>query len=251
MKNKLLSTLLALTIIVPSALFATSGSELSQFANKFIVMKKLAAKCRSNSETTSIAALNALREVTFRNLENSQRSTYSSTLTASFQGLCNKINADVDRISAGISNLENSLMVSDPYDVSDRYLNEVLRFLVVSEITFILKDQTFFNLRDQVMLDIEQSRQFVMSSGYIAKTGEKDRDLLVLDRLANLVDLAGYIYNEQIQWLMNCSFAVQNLDLTAYSIVGDNLFKGFTSSRPPRLYIPGSPSEYQLSGNVR
>jgi hypothetical protein len=115
----------------------------------------------------------------------------------------------------------------------------------------ILNDQQFFITRDKILGDIQQSRQFVLSAMYVAPADAENSDLLVLDRLANLVDLAGYIYNEQVQWMMNCSFAVQNLDVTSYSIAGDSVFKGFATNRPPRLYIPGDSDDYTLSGGSR
>ncbi|KAF1080567.1 MAG: hypothetical protein GQF41_2977 [Candidatus Rifleibacterium amylolyticum] len=244
--------IVALILAISGTLHAFSGNERSEFANKFMVMKKLAASCRSTSENTSVAALNALREVFFRNTEAYGMLSASSEMTGdSFQGLCDKMNSDVDKIYTGIRNLENSLKVSDPYDISDKYLNEILRFLLISEITMILNDQQFFVTRDKIISDIQQSRQFVLSAMYVPPTGAANSDLLVLDRLSNLVDLAGYIYNEQVQWMMNCSFAVQNLDVTSYSIAGDSVFKGFATNRPPRLYIPGDPDDYTLSGGSR
>ncbi|PKL48295.1 MAG: hypothetical protein CVV42_09980 [Candidatus Riflebacteria bacterium HGW-Riflebacteria-2] len=252
MKKIQLAAILALAMAATSALHAYSGNERSEFANKFMVMKKLAASCRSTSENTSVAALNAMREVFFRSNDNPGL-IYSSDqiMPDSFQSLCDKMNSDVDKIYTGVRNLENSLKVSDPYDISDKYLNEILRFLLVSEITLILNDQQFFVTRDKIMNDIQQSRQFVLSAMYIPPTGAENSDLLTLDRLSNLLDLAGYIYNEQVQWLMNCSFSVQNLAVSSYSIAGDSVFKGFATNRPPRLYIPGSPEEYSLSGGSR
>ncbi len=252
MKKVRFVAMLVLAMAMTGTLYAYSGNERSEFANKFTVMKKLAANCRFSKEKVSVAALNALREVFFRNSENSGLTSRSAQLqTDSFQSLCDKMNSDVDKIYTGIRNLENSLKVSDPYDLSDKYLNEILRFLLISEITLLLNDQQFFVIRDKIFNDIQQSRQFVLSAMYIPPAGAENSDLLVLDRLSNLIDLAGYIYNEQVQWMMNCSFAVQNLDVTSYSIAGDSVFKGFATNRPPRLYIPGTPEEYTLSGSSR
>lgn len=252
MKKKLLMTVLALTLALTTRVSANTDGTRQEFANKFTVMKKLAASCRSTSENTSIAALNALREVFFRNLDIfSLNQSGDKTVSDSFQWLCDKMNSDVDKIHVGIGNLENSLKVSDPYDISDKYLNEILRFLLISEITLILNDQYFFNLRDSITKDIQQSRKFVLSAMYIPAGSSENDDLLVLDRLSNLIDLAGYIYNEQVKWLMNCSFAVHNLDVTGYSIAGDSVFKGFATTRPPRLYIPEGTDKYQLSGHSR
>ncbi len=251
MKLFRLVAILMLTALT-SHLHAYSGNERSEFANKFTVMKKLAASCRSTNEKTSVAALNALREVFFRNSENySLPVTSGQAASDSFLSLCERMNSDVDKVYTGIRNLENSLKVSDPYDISDKYLNEILRFLVISEITMILNDQNFFTVRDKILDDIQKSRQFILSAMYVPPAGAENSDLIVLDRLSNLVDLAGYIYNEQVQWMMNCSFSVQSLDVTSYSIAGDSVFKGFATNRPPRLYIPGNRDDYTLSGGSR
>ena len=252
MKKRLLSTLLAMVLVVTPFANASQGNSRSEFANKFSIMKRLAASCRSSSEKTSIAALNALRDVFFRNHDTlGFVSTSGNEFSDSFQGLCDKMNSDVDKVHNGINNLENSLKVSDPYDMSDKYLNEILRFLLISEITIILNDQHFFTTRDKIVSDIQQSRQFVLSAMYLPPEGAGNKDILVLDRLENLLDLAGYVYNEQVQWLMSCSFAIQNLDITSYTIAGDSVFKGFTTNKPPRLYIPGTEEEYILSGGSR
>ena len=252
MKKNLLIAMLALALILPNTLMASSGNARSEFANKFAVMKKLAAHCRSSNEGTSLSALNALRDVFFRTHDTLGFVTTSGNdFSDSFQGLCDKINSDVDKIYNGIGNLENSLKVSDPYDMSDKYLNEMLRFLLTSEITLILNDQQFFIMRDKIISDIQQSKQFVLSAMYVPPKGAENSDFLVLDRLSNLVDLAGYIYNEQVQWLMSCSFAVQNLDMTSYTIAGDSVFKGFSTNRPPRIYVPGNADEYTLEGGSR
>lgn len=252
MKKLRVAAVLVLTLALSNAIYAYSGNERSEFANKFMIMKKLAASCRSSSENTSVAALNAMREVFFRNSENfALTSSADTTVSDSFQSLCDKMNADVDKVYTGIRNLENSLKVSDPYDISDKYLNEILKFLLISEISLILNDQQFFISRDKILNDIQLSRQFVLSAMYVPPGDTKSSDLLVLDRLSNLIDLAGYIYNEQVQWMMNCSFSVQNLNVTSYSIAGDSVFKGFATNRPPRLYIPGNPDDYTLSGSSR
>lgn len=252
MKKAFITTILILALAVTTSVTAGQGNARSEFANKFTIMKRLAASCRSASEKTSIAALNALRDVFFRNYDTlGFVSTSGNDFSDSFQGLCDKMNSDVDKIHNGINNLENSLKVSDPYDMSDKYLNEILRFLLISEITLILNDQHFFVTRDKIVSDIEQSRQFVLSAMYLPSAGTNNKDILVLDRLENLLDLAGYVYNEQVQWFMSCSFAVQNLDMTSYTIAGDSVFKGFATNRPPRLYVPGTEDEYTLTGGSR
>ncbi|OGK09527.1 MAG: hypothetical protein A2W80_01900 [Candidatus Riflebacteria bacterium GWC2_50_8] len=252
MKKAFITTILVIALAVTTSATAGQGNARSEFANKFTIMKRLATSCRSASEKTSIAALNALRDVFFRNYDTlGFVSTSGNDFSDSFQGLCDKMNSDVDKIHNGINNLENSLKVSDPYDMSDKYLNEILRFLLISEITLILNDQHFFATRDKIVSDIEQSRQFVLSAMYLPTAGTNNKDILVLDRLENLLDLAGYVYNEQVQWLMSCSFAVQNLDMTSYTIAGDSVFKGFATNRPPRLYVPGTKDEYTLTGGSR
>ncbi|MBU1109492.1 MAG: hypothetical protein KKB51_22615 [Candidatus Riflebacteria bacterium] len=252
MKKILLVAMLALTLFTPPTIDASNGGARREFANKFTVLKKLASHCRSSNDKTSLAALNALRDVFFRNYDTLGFVTTSGNVFSdSFQGLCDKINSDVDKIYNGITNLENCLRVSDPYDMSDKYLNEMLRFLLISEINIILNDQQFFSMRDKITNNIQQSKQFVLSAMYVPLEGAANSDLFVLDRLSNLVDLAGYIYNEQVQWLMNCSFTVQNLDLNGYTIAGDSVFKEFSTNHPPRIYVPGNTDEYTLAGNSR
>ncbi len=224
------------------------GNAMGEFAKKFTIMRQLSALCRSNNENTSLKALNGLRDVFFRS-NDGLHDTYMRVYEQSVFGITEKMNSDVDKIYTGISNLESSLKVSDPDDENDKHMNELLRYLVVSEIGMIVSDQHFLTARDKVLEDINQSLQFIRSAMYIPPTQNPAADMIVLDKLANLIDLAGYIYNEQIQWLMSSSYALQSLDIASFTIKGDSVFKGFAISQPPRIYIPiQEAGEYDLTG---
>lgn len=218
---------------------ATNGSILSEFAGKFVIMRKLAKFCRNQNENTSIKALNSLREVFFRGSDLADLHG-NRDYQQSIPGLTEKMNADVDRIYTGISNLENSLKVSDPTDNNDKYMNELLRYLIVSEIGIIVADKSFFTIRDKVNNDVTESLKFMRSAKYTLSAQNPENDTLILDKLTNLLDLAGYIYGEQIKWLMSTSYALQNLDIKSFTIQGDSVFSGFAVSRPPRIYIPST-----------
>ncbi len=229
----------------------TGGNSRSEFAGKFIIMRELASKCRSNNEKTGLTALNALRDVFFRNM-NSMPQTYSiAGRNTTIAGMIEGMNNDVDRIQTGFIHLENSLKVSDPFDAADKYMNELLKYLLVSEISLVVANQSFFSARDRFKADIEQGRKFIISAMYLPPSDNPDSDLIVLDRIENIIDMAGYIYNEQIQWLMNASFALQNLDIKSFQINGDSVFSGFSVGKPPRIFIPLDQQHYTLRGNSR
>lgn len=228
---------------------SSRGNIREEFANKFSIMRKLSVFCRSTNENTALKSLNSLRDVFFRGNED-LGNAYQRSYQQSIFGITEKMNSDVDKIYTGITHLENSLKVSDPDDTNDKYMNELLRFLIVSEIGMIVSDQHFFTARDKVLEDLNQSLQFIRSAMYIPPTQNPGADIIVLDKLENLIDLAGYIYNEQIQWLMSSSYALQSLDIASFTIEGDSVFKGFAISQPPRIYIPvQDAAEYKLTGH--
>jgi hypothetical protein len=234
-KKVFLLTVTMLAIVVSTIASPLKGNVKGEFARKFEILRQLSSLCRSSNENTSLKALNSLRDVFFRNHEDQ---TGIATYSISVQGLIEKMNADIDRVYTGIIHLENSLKVSDPHDSRDKYMNELLKYLVISEIGLIVGDQHFFRVRDKILEDIRQSRQFVRSALYLPGENSSGDDLNIIDKLANVIDLAGYIYNEQIQWYMNSSFALQNLDTGSFTIKGDSVFSGFAINPPPRIYIP-------------
>jgi len=146
------------------------------------------------------------------------------------------MNSDVDKIYTGLTNLENSLKLSDPSDQQDKYLNEILQYLIVSEIALILKDDFFLKGSEKTRRLIEEKRQAVFEKIQNNSTGDF-KTTHAVDSLENILNLADYIYNEQVQWLMSTSFALQNLRISDFTISNESVFNGFKVNRPPRIYV--------------
>lgn len=243
MIKRTITTMLMLALLATTLNASMSGNDRAEFAGRFSRMRQIAAFCQSRNVNTALASLNNLREMLFRSHINPLGTSINEDDSPS--GLIMRMNADVKKIYTGILNLENSLKLSDPLDPNDKQLNELLQFLVVSEITLILKDDYFFRISEKTRTFIQQARNTIIS--LMAQTPESDtiRNIHAMDALENLLNLTEYIYNEQVQWLMNASFNLQSLDITTFTINNDSVFTGFNIRQPPAMYVNNT-GEYNL-----
>lgn len=243
MIKKTVTTFFLLSLLATTLKAGMGGNDRAEFAGRFSKMRQIATFGQSNNENTAIASLNSLREMLFRSHINPPGTIIKEDDSPS--GLIMRMNADVKKIYTGILNLENSLKLSDPLDPNDKQLNELLQFLVVSEITLILTDDYFLRISEKTRTFIQQARSTIMSLMPQIPEADTMRNFHAMDALENLLNLTEYIYNEQVQWLMNASFNLQSLDITTFTINNDSVFTGFNIRQPPAMYVNNT-GEYNL-----
>lgn len=243
MKKGLLCILIA--ILFSSLPCSAKTTTERKFSEKFSTLKKVSKYCDSSNEKTSIVALNSLRNILFRDQSYFYgESNKNSTDLKSFRGLSDKMNSDVDKVYIAVKNLENSLELANPKNPEDSYLIKLIRYLIVSEIAMIIRDDSFFATREKIQHDIQLGLRFINSAMYLPPEEGSSADIKVFDRLSNLIDLADYIYREQINWLMKSSYSIQRLIPTSNTTV-------IQISKPPRIYIPGNTNDYIIKGMGR
>lgn len=239
-----ISTAIFLTVLLGTSLNAdTLGNDRAEFSRRFSIMRQISIFCRSNNENTALMSLNSLRDILFRSHINPLGTSASTDDSPS--GLIMRMNSDVKKIYTGILNLENSLKLSDPHDPDDKQMNELLQYLVVSEITLILNDDFVFRASEKTREFIRQARITIASLMSQIPENDTMSNFHAMDALENLMNLTEYIYNEQIQWLMNASYALQSLDVATFTINNESVFTGFNIKQPPAMYVNNT-GEYNL-----
>lgn len=238
----------ALTMALVLFTFAPTQAQLrvnrkSNFVGKFLILSRLVDLSKSGSEKVSLDAMNRLREVIFRS-PNLIENGYSERV--SLAGLIEDMNYDVDRIFEGIKNLESTIQTGNLLNQADLEVINAIKSMIIVEIKMILSSNRFQAHNEELTSIYESYRD---EANRQKPDDRRHKRLQVAGNVLGALDLSWYIYAEQVQWLMATAFRLECINFGLPQTKQMQFAPEINVSQPPRMYVPGQPEDYLLSGD--